>query len=209
MEWNPVEGSDVEVTSKSMSVKWSSLPLPTSLAGTTFSLRIVLTDTVAASRDGSAFGENGTNTINKIKIEGTKSSGGSGKPQEVCAPVTSNIADGEVPAGTVVTLGCDTEGAVIHYTVNGGDENVYGQPITLTEDSTITAYAAKEGYESSSVSTFIYTIAETKPATPDAEVGSCLTELPDGAVFVMYNPANKKVMSSAASRTKPVFYRGL
>ena len=202
MEWNPVKESDVEVTSKSMSEKWSSLPLPESLEGTTFSLRIVLTDTVAASGDGSAFGAGGTNTINKIKIEGTKSSGGSGKPQEVCAPVTSNIADGEVPAGTVVTLGCDTEGAVIHYTVNGGDENVYGQPITLTEDSTITAYAAKEGYESSPESTFKYTIAETKPATPDAEVGSCLTELPDGAVFVMYNPANKKVMSSAGSRTK-------
>lgn len=200
--WNEVDGSDVEVTSTAMSEKWSGYTLPAELSGTTFSLRVVLTDTSTASGNDSTLAANGTNTINNIRIEGTKTSGGSEEVQKVCSAVTSNISDGEVPAGTVVTLGCDTEGATIKYTVNEGTEQAYEQPITLTENAVITAYATKDGYENSTSTVFTYTIAAAQPTTPDVENGTRLTELTDGATFVMYNPANKKVMSSTASGSR-------
>ncbi len=55
-------------------------------------------------------------------------------------------------AGTQqVTITCETQGAAIYYSVNDGDYQSYNAPITLTETSTVKAYAELEGEKSDTV----------------------------------------------------------
>ena len=78
----------------------------------------------------------------------------------VAAPVFS-IASGEVEKGTEVTISCATEGAVIYYSLDGGEPaTLYnGAGIVVDRDMTIKAYAAKEGYYTNSqVVEVVYTV---------------------------------------------------
>lgn len=54
-----------------------------------------------------------------------------------------------------VILSCATEGAAIHYTLDGTDPNansaVYGEPITISSDTTVRAYASRTNYFDSAV----------------------------------------------------------
>lgn len=79
--------------------------------------------------------------------------------------VMANPAEGSVTEGTKVELETATEGANIHYTLDGStpteQSTTYTTPITLTEDTTIKAIAAKDG-RTSDVATFSYTVL--KPA---------------------------------------------
>lgn len=55
-------------------------------------------------------------------------------------------------AGTQqVAITCETQGAAIYYNVNDGDYQSYNAPITLTETSTVKAYAEIEGIRSNIV----------------------------------------------------------
>ena len=48
----------------------------------------------------------------------------------------------------ILTITCSTEGSTIHYTING-DTQEYSEPITLTGNNTVTAWATAEGYTDS------------------------------------------------------------
>lgn len=77
-------------------------------------------------------------------------------------PATATPGAGFINAGDSVTLTSDTEGATIYYTTDGTEPNasspVYSEPIVITEDTTIKAFAVKEGLTSSKVYTYEYII---------------------------------------------------
>jgi len=76
-------------------------------------------------------------------------SGETPDPDAPDVPVFSP-AGGAVEAGTVVTITCATEGAVIRYSLNGGSEQRETSPVTVTIDeaTSITAYAEKDDLSS-------------------------------------------------------------
>lgn len=83
---------------------------------------------------------------------------------KVATPAASPAA-GSVTSGTKVTLGCSTNGAVIHYTLDGSTPNELSpifdpdKPIVVTANVTVKAVAVAEGYDPSSVLTAAYTVA--------------------------------------------------
>lgn len=130
-----------------------------------------------------------------------KLEGGSGDVT-VASPQASPQA-GAVTSGTEITLICATSGASIYYTLDGSDPSstngtLYSdtaKPVINGEAGatvTLKAIAEKDGV-SSAVQTLTYTI-KAADAAPIA----------DGDRVVIYNPANKKVMSS---ETKSDYYR--
>ena len=72
---------------------------------------------------------------------------------------TSSIPSGEVVAGTTITI-ATIEGTTLHYTLNGGAEQITASPLTLTitEPTTIRAYATQEGMAQSWIAEYIYTL---------------------------------------------------
>lgn len=67
------------------------------------------------------------------------------------------IQDGETAQ---ITLSCDTEGAVIYYAAGDGGYTEYTEPITLNKgfgSMTVSAYAVKDGYTDSAVTTRTFT----------------------------------------------------
>jgi hypothetical protein len=86
----------------------------------------------------------------------------SGIPQVLS--VNASVVSGAVASGTTVTLTTDTAGATIYYTTNGStpttSSTAYSEPIAISAETTIKAFAVKSGNVPSNVSTFTYTIAE-------------------------------------------------
>lgn len=78
-------------------------------------------------------------------------------------------SSGAVTAGTSVTLSTTTQGATIHYTLDGSTPTtssaVYTSGITVNEPMTIKAIAVKEGLTDSAIATFTYEIINTDGAT--------------------------------------------
>ena len=64
----------------------------------------------------------------------------------VCSPVAIKSEKGEV------TMSCTTPGAVIHYSIDGGEEQIYAKPFALTDGGLIRAYATADGLTDSPVS---------------------------------------------------------
>lgn len=82
----------------------------------------------------------------------------------IVQPVIATPGAGLVQSGTAVTLTSGTVGATIHYTVDGTEPTtaspVFGQPIVLTQDTTIKAVAVKAGMTNSPVATLGYLIQD-------------------------------------------------
>lgn len=80
---------------------------------------------------------------------------------------TFSPAPGEYPSVQTVTIACETPGATIHYTYNGGSEQTGNSPITLNVNSnaTIVAWATLADYEDSNPVTAAYTINLTPTLT--------------------------------------------
>ncbi len=80
------------------------------------------------------------------------------------APVFSHPS-GAYPEGTEIEISCDTEGATIIYTINGGAgvEAEGTVTLTLTEDMSVEAYAIKEGMADSQTATASYTVKAADP----------------------------------------------
>lgn len=81
------------------------------------------------------------------------------------ATPAASPAAGEVAANTEVQLTCSTNGAVIHYTLDGSTPNELSpifdpdKPIVVTASVTVKAVAVAEGYDPSSLLTAAYTVA--------------------------------------------------
>lgn len=83
-------------------------------------------------------------------------------------PQATRASGTAVYRGTEVGLTCETEGAVIYYTLDGScpcDENaprqIYKTPIAITEDMTIKAMAVVDEGDESEVAEFSFTIKRT------------------------------------------------
>ncbi len=82
-------------------------------------------------------------------------------PAPVVEPVTANVPNGAVEAGTLVSLDTTTTGASVYYTNNGETptkESIpYTEPIVIDKTTTIKAIAFL-GPDASSVTTYQYTV---------------------------------------------------
>jgi len=82
---------------------------------------------------------------------------------KICSDVVSDVEEGEVTVGTKVTLSCDTENSSIFFNTTGAEEYLpYSEPIEITEDIVIFAFSEAEGYYSSNIVTFKYSIIPHK-----------------------------------------------
>ena len=106
-----------------------------------------------------------SNKLQIVPLEITTAGG------EVIEKVTNPVftpAAGAIFAGTGVTLACTTEGAAIHYTIDGteptAESTLYTEPIVINEATTVKAIAVKDGMEASSVVTAEYTIFTYEPS---------------------------------------------
>ena len=101
--------------------------------------------------------------------------------EETVAAPTFSVKAGEVEKGTKVSIACETEGAVIYYTVDGSEPTAesteYKEAIEITGKVTIKAIAIK-GEAKSEVATAAYTV---KTANEDEELAG---------VSVYPNPSN-------------------
>lgn len=79
-------------------------------------------------------------------------------------------AGGEVELGTTVTITCATDGATIHYTIDGTapttDSPVYSDPIVINTTTTVKAFAIKEDMQDSQVASAEYIITVPTVAKP-------------------------------------------
>lgn len=85
--------------------------------------------------------------------------------QAVASPTASIPSGSIVQWGTTVGLSCETEGAVIYYTLDGNNptpaSNRYSAPIGIYGDRVIRAYAVKSGCPDSMVVKFSYYVYGT------------------------------------------------
>lgn len=94
-----------------------------------------------------------------------KESGG----QQTVATPTFSPAAGTYYEAQNVTISCTTDGATIHYTLDGNDPTTasatYSSPIAISQTTIVKAMAAKSGMTNSSVATATYTITQLTEIT--------------------------------------------
>ncbi len=80
------------------------------------------------------------------------------------ATPTFTPAAGSYISVQTVTIACATEGATVYYTLDGTDptteSEVYAEAFTVSETTTVKAYAVKEGMNDSDIAEITYTIIE-------------------------------------------------
>ena len=71
-------------------------------------------------------------------------------------------------SGYVISLTTATEGASIRYTLSNSEagEQTYAEPLTLTGDCDITAYATRDGYHNSDTTLFVFKAIDVTVAKP-------------------------------------------
>ena len=107
-------------------------------------------------------------------------------PSNKVAPPTATPVAGEVAKGTKVEFKCKTEGATILYKTTG-DYVTYTKPVEVTENTTFTVKATKDGMDDSDEVKFAYTVKAEEPVQ---------SLFKDGEQIVIYNPANMKALST-------------
>ena len=111
-------------------------------------------------------------------------------PSNKVATPTANVADGaEIEVGTQIKFECATEGATILYKTTG-DYVTYTKPVEVTENTTFTVKATKNGMDPSDEVKFAYTVKAKEPVQ---------SLFKDGEQIVIYNPANMKALSTEYS----------
>ena len=108
---------------------------------------------------------------------------------KVSTPVAS-VESGTVALGTGITLATETEGADIYYTTDGSNpttqSTLYSEPIIINDDTTIKAFAVKEGMNESGTAEFTYTAQSAE--APAASISSGAVEL--GTVITLATETN-------------------
>ena len=126
----------------------------------------------------------GTDIIKTVKVTVSDIS----KPKEQCEKVKADIPSGSIlEVGSKLTLTTQTEGAEIYYTLDGTcpctidspSRIKYTEPITITEDMFLIAYAVKEGIEDSYTAGFIYSVATPYTITYNLNGGKNHSANPD------------------------------
>ena len=111
-------------------------------------------------------------------------------PSNKVATPTANVADGaEIEVGTQIKFECATEDATILYKTTG-DYATYTDPVEVTENTTFTVKATKDGMDDSDEVKFAYTVKAEEPVQ---------SLFKDGEQIVIYNPANMKALSTEYS----------
>ena len=91
---------------------------------------------------------------------------------QVATPTFSPVA-GTYAGSQEVTINTITEGATIYYTTDGTDpttnSSVYGNAIKISENTTIKAFAAKDGFTNSSIASASYTIVKIEHAGTETD----------------------------------------
>ena len=112
---------------------------------------------------------NGSNQIRIAKMSVTYTTGGTPAVPTLTKP-TFTPADGTAFDENMEVAIEAEEGATIYYTTNGDEPSttsaVYTEPFTITETTTVKAYAVKDGSNDSQVATAIYT--KNVPVDPNA-----------------------------------------
>ena len=93
-----------------------------------------------------------------IRFYAVTGSGSAVQPSNVVATPKAAVKAGVVNSGTEISFTCATEGASILYHLGDGVWTEYTGPIAITEDTTFTVKAVKEGMEDSKEITVAYTI---------------------------------------------------
>ena len=85
-----------------------------------------------------------------------------------CATPTFTPIAGTYTQAQSVTISCVTEGATIHYTIDGTEPTInsstYSSAINVSETTTIKAFAVADGYDNSSVASATYNIVNIEHA---------------------------------------------
>ena len=108
---------------------------------------------------------------------------------DVATPTFSPIA-GRYTEAQTVTINCTTAGATIYYTLDGStpstESSVYSSPLTISETTTIKAYAVKNG-EHSALATAIFTIgaATSNPNTKTFRLVTSTSDLQNGMRYII------------------------
>lgn len=129
------------------------------------------------------------------------------------APTFSVESGTSLDSGTTITL-TSADSAEIYYTTDGSDpteleaEKIqYTEPIIITKDTVIKAYAAKNGCQNSDVVTANYTVKTTTPPTPpptdppvnsvtiSAAIGSVSTDGSEFSVPVSISSSEEEAFS--------------
>ena len=142
--------------------------------------------------------------IGTITIMGTPQSGG-GEPTKVATPVF-NPGGNTYNVVQSVTISCETEGAIIHYTTNGDDptesDATYSSAISVTKSGTVLkAKAFKSGLTDSNIATASYTIKPTKPTITASGTTVTITG-PDGC-DIYYTTNGVSPTKESAKYTAP------
>ena len=93
-----------------------------------------------------------------IRFYAVSGNGGGVQPSNKVAAPKADVKAGVVDSGTEISFTCATEGATILYHTGDGSWVEYTAPIAITEDTTFTVKAVKEGMEDSKEVTYAYTI---------------------------------------------------
>lgn len=116
---------------------------------------------------------NGSNQIRIAAMSVTYTTGGEGGDTPAVPTLTKPTftpADGTAFDESMEVAIEAEEGATIYYTTNGDEPSttsaVYSEPFTITETTTVKAYAVKDGSNDSQVATAIYT--KNVPVDPNA-----------------------------------------
>ena len=117
-------------------------------------------------------------------------------------PPVFSPAAGYVKPGTEVTITCATDGAEIHYTLDGSEptasSTLYAAPIVIEEATTIKAIATKEGLQASPVVTAKFVVSTDEPAKGDGTAAN-----PYSA-----SQARAKAIENGSSSTDNVYVKG-
>ena len=130
------------------------------------------------------------------------------EPEKVVQP-TATPAGGNYTSVQTVTLTTITEGAAIHYTLNGttptASSTLYSSPITISETTTLKAIAIKAGMTNSDILTETYALPGkvARPvATPaggnytSVQIVNLTTATPDAAIFYTLDGTDPSTGSS-------------
>ena len=127
-------------------------------------------------------------------------------PTKVATP-TMSVAEGTYNAAQSVEINCGTDDATIYYTTDGTDpttsSSVYSSAISVTQTTTIKAFAVKDGLTKSDIASATYTLKCVAP-TFDPAAGSvgygteiALSTTTEGATI--YYTTNGDIPTSSSS----------